>query len=284
MQKEIKFVDKQKGVVRITSISERWYAKPGEDKSTGLPVYEYFPSSTWIASYYPKGIGFYKWLADKGWDDAEALKVSAGNRGSKVHKACEILEKDGHLSIDTCFQNNETEVMEALSTEELDCIQSFARWHNEAKPQLLANEMTVFGGFYAGTLDRIYRIGGQIYVVDLKTSQNIWEEMKIQIASYSHAHIDYKELGITEAEWNERKLAVLQLGYRLNKAHFKFTEIEDKWELFQTAHQIWKNENQNGKPKEIEIPLVITITKTEVSSGQPTVKGLGKEKQQISKT
>ena len=62
---------KTKGIVQITTVDERWYLK--KDK--------FVPSSTWIANYYPKGIGFNKWLASKGWDRAEALKQEAGEKG-----------------------------------------------------------------------------------------------------------------------------------------------------------------------------------------------------------
>jgi hypothetical protein len=44
-----------------------------------LPV----PSVTWISGFWPKGIGFYKWLADKGWDEAEAAKQAAGDKNEK---------------------------------------------------------------------------------------------------------------------------------------------------------------------------------------------------------
>jgi hypothetical protein len=279
--KYIRIVDEKRGIVQITTAGERWYAKPSSNPVTGLPDFQYVPSSTWIASMYPKGIGFYRWLAEKGWDEAEAIKTSAGARGSKVHKACEILEAQGNLSIDTQFKNEDTSVMEVLGPEELEAILSFARWHDDTRPQLIASEMTVWGEFYAGTLDRIYRINGQIYIVDLKTSKSIWEEMKLQVSSYSHAAIDYKSLGITDDEWAKRKLAILQVGYPLNKNKYKFTEIEDKMSLFRVAYQIWTNENQNGKPKEIEIPLTITIKKEE-QDGRKSTEGLEQKEQQVS--
>jgi len=260
MHKEIKIINKEKGILRITCLDERWYSKAGENPETKLPEYQFFPSSTWIASHYPKGIAFYKWLADKGWNDAEAIKNAAGNKGSKVHQAIELLEKVGELPIETVFANSDTGVGEQLATGELDCIFTFTTWHDETKPELIANEMTVFGSNYAGTLDRIYRINGQIYVVDLKTSQQIWEEYKLQVSSYNHASIDYELLGLNEEEWNSRKMAILQVGYRLNKAGWKFTEIEDKFYLFKMAYAIWENENPNTKPKQRDYPLTLKIT------------------------
>jgi hypothetical protein len=272
MHKEIRVVDEAKNIVRITTVDERWYSMPGTNEVTGLPEFKFLPSSTWIADSYPKGIGFYKWLAEKGWDEAKALKESAGTRGTKVHRALDYLEENGVFPIDTILEG------EPMATDELECIMSFAAWHEKEQPQLLAKEMTVFGDDYAGTLDRIYRIDGRVWVVDFKTSQYIWESMKLQISSYSHAHIDIKALGITEDEWASRGLAVLQVGYRMNKNRYKFTEIEDKYELFKVARIIWENENKNASVQEKDFPLIIKLKK-EQDNG--TVKRPSKKEQQL---
>ena len=101
MQKEIRVIDQSKGIVQITTPDERYYSISTTNAKTGLPEYQYIPSVTWIAGYYPKGIAFYKWLADKGWDDSQALKISAGNRCSRVHAVTEILESGGEFDITT---------------------------------------------------------------------------------------------------------------------------------------------------------------------------------------
>jgi hypothetical protein len=255
MFKEIRVLNKEKNIVRITTADERWYAKPVIDVDTGLPVFKYIPSVTWIADYYPKGIGFYKWLAEKGWDESQAIKESAGTRGTKIHKAIDYLEENNNFPIDTVLEG------EPMTTDEIDAVMSFASWWDAEQPELLAKELTVFGDDYAGTLDRIYRMAGRIYIVDFKTSQQIWESMRIQVSAYSHSEIDYKSLKITDDEWTKRGLATLQVGYRLNKARYKFTEQEDKFELFKTAQTIWKNENPDAKVKEKDYPLTIILKK-----------------------
>lgn len=265
MKKEIKLIDKEKKVVRITTLNERWYAKPSTDSKTGLPIFEYFPSSTLIASYYPKGIFFYKWLAEKGWDEAEAIKNAAGDKGSKVHIACGHIDEGLEIDIEKSkYLNNSTEQMEELSQEELDCILSYVKFIDDLKPVLLANEITSFGKFYAGTADKIFAVPNsvypdvrQIWIVDLKTSKSIWEEYKLQISSYSHMDIDYKKLGITDVEWENRKLAILQVGYTRNKDGYKFTEIDDKFDLFEMAYKIFLNENPDSKPQQKDYPLII---------------------------
>ena len=54
MKIQIRKVNEEKGVVQITTTDERWYEKDGV----------FVPSVTWIAGHYPKGVQFYKWLAD----------------------------------------------------------------------------------------------------------------------------------------------------------------------------------------------------------------------------
>lgn len=292
MFKEIKKI--KRGVIRITSINERWYARFVKNPKTGLREYAYYPSSTWISSYYPKGTYFYKWLAGKGWNEAESIKQAAADKGSRVHYACQDLDDGKEIKITDSYLNPSTKQKEELSKDEVDCIMSYRDFLDETKPYLLAQEITSFGDFYAGTADKIFRIPanphtnfnvgrgssnnngeaaspvvskksksdaqisrGQVWIVDLKTSQSIWPEHELQISSYSHMQIDHKKLGLTDREWQKRKLAILQIGYKKNKKGYKFTEIQDKYHLFKTAYKIWKNENPDIKPKERDYPLVI---------------------------
>lgn len=256
MKKEIVQIDKEKSIYRVTTLNERWYAKEGKNKETGLPDFTYFPSSTWIGGYYPKGIQFYKWLAEKGWDEAEALKIAAGDKGSKIHYACGDIDEGKDIDIVTAtYMNNTSGTPEPLTVEEVDAINSYTKFIEDHKPIILGNEITAFGDFYAGTLDKIFRVGDEIWIVDLKSSQYIWEEYKLQISSYSHMNIDYLKLGITEEEWKNRKLFILSVGYKKNKAGYKLTEIEDKYSMFLVAYKLWQNENPDAQPKEAEYPL-----------------------------
>src|SRR3990167_10405660 len=105
MKKIIRETDEKRGLVQVTIADERWYLKPIDNPLTGIPEYKAVPSSTWIADSYPKGIFFYKWLADKGWDEAEAIKSAAGDKGSKVHMAIEAILRGEEVRIDSKFMN-----------------------------------------------------------------------------------------------------------------------------------------------------------------------------------
>lgn len=246
----------KKGVMRITSLNERWYRKT--IKNNGATEYVYYPSSTWISGYYPKGEYFHKWLAGKGWSEIEAIKQAAGDKGSRVHWACELIDLGKEIKITEKFKNPSTGKQEDLSKEEVDCIMSYVDFLDEMKPKLLAQEITSFGDVYAGTADKVFLMDGSIWIVDLKTSQSIWPEQELQISSYSHMEFDYKKWGIADSQWKKRKLAILQIGYKKNKKRYKFTEVQDKYHLFRdVAYKIWKNENPDLKPKERDYPLVI---------------------------
>jgi|TARA_Y100000034_G_C6878223_1_gene401985 hypothetical protein len=263
MQKIIKEVDKEKGIVQITTPDERWYVKDVKNKDTGIPEYSFAPSSTWICEFYPKGLQFYKWLAQKGWDESEAIKEAAGNKGSKVHMAIEKLLLGEEVKMEDKFLNKGTGEEEELSLEEYEAIMSFAEWHAEVKPKSIRTEYTVFNDEhgYAGTIDFVCEIEGKLWIIDFKTSASIWPSYELQISSYKHAYADKVVINNTAFEFDKIQLGILQLGYKRNKyKKYKFTEVEDQFDLFLGARKVWEKENKNVKPQQKDFPLSLQLT------------------------
>lgn len=249
MKKEIRIVNKEKKILQVTTIDERWYIKESTNAVNGLPEYKYVPSVTWIANYYPKGIAYYKWLAEKGWDESEILKQAAADKGSKVHHAISDLIQGKTVQIDSGYKDSSGEESE-LKLEEYEAIMSFVKWCEAVKPKFLENEFAVFNDEYnyAGTVDLTCEIDGKVYILDLKTSQYIWPSHRLQISAYKHC---------SEKEY---QTAILQLGYRMNKNRYKFTSIEDCFDLFLAAQRIWDSENKDVSPKQIEYPLELKLS------------------------
>jgi len=228
------------GLVQVTTLDERWY-------QVGT---RYIPSSSWIASYYPKGKQFEKWLAEKGLSESEEIKVTAGNRGSKVHQAIELLLNKKEVKMDDCLMN-QNGVAEEISVEEWEAIMSFVAWYKEFKPEVLQIETTVVNEKegYAGTLDLKCKIGDDICIVDYKTSAAIYPSHQIQLSSYKHA----------DGNEDVTKMFILQVGYKKNKARFKFTEVEDKFDIFLNVKEIWNNENKDVSPRQYQYPLSLKL-------------------------
>ena len=238
MNKIIKKYEKE-GIVQITVFDERWYQK-GDT---------FVPSVTWIAGHYPKGTQFYKWLAQKGWDEAEAIKSAAGDKGSKVHYAIEDLLQGKEITMESEYINPSTEQKEKLTLKEYECLLSFRDWFNLVQPKNIKSEFVIFNDKigYAGTVDITCEIGGETYLIDFKTGQSLWPEHDLQLSAYNE---------VVKA----KKMAILQLGYARNKNKWKFTELENKFPLFLAAKQIWANENAGVEPKKYEWPEKITLT------------------------
>ncbi len=266
MKKEIIIIDKKKGVYRITTPDSRFYLKEIRDLITGLPIFSWKPSVTWISGYYPKGIAFYKYLASKGWDESQVIMEAAGVKGTKVHSATSVIIAGGIVKMEDKFINPNTNLEEELTVEEYECLMSFVNWANDVKPKFILNEITVESEKYnyAGTVDCIVKIGEQVYLIDFKTGQYIWPEHELQIAAYKQA---LKEMG---HKVDDIKLALLQIGYRKNKKGYKFTEIEDKFNLFLHAKAIWANECEGQSPKQAEYPLELKIASTSVEKTKTT--------------
>ena len=271
MKKEFKNIITKNGkrIMQITCPSERFYGKEINNPQTGVPEIAWFPSVTWIKSYYYMSPYLMKWIAEKGLTESENIRNEAGIKGDKVHQATEDIDKGLKIKLDDGYLNKRTGEMEELNVEEIEAIKSYADYIDEVKPELLANEMTIFSKDgsneeYAGTLDRIWASGfvsdkvRQIWIIDLKTSKSIYKDMMMQVSAYSHSDIDYKSLGITDKEWENRKLAILQLGYARNKKGYKFTEIQDRYDLFKIAYLTWKEENPDSKPFQRDFPLEIS--------------------------
>jgi hypothetical protein len=265
MKKLIRNVDAKRGIVQITTYDERWYAHEVKDPITGIPTVMFVPSVTWVAESYPKGIGFYKWLADKGSDEAEAIKEAAGDKGSKVHHAIEDLLAGRDVKIDDKYINPSTGEDEELTVQEYECPLSFQNWFKEVKPKIIHSEIVVWNDEhnYAGTIDFVAEIEKQIYIIDFKTGQSIWPSAELQVSAYKHAFPKADTPTLPEAWIQEPKLAILQLGYRRNKNGWKFTEIEDKFDLFLSAQKIWANDHSSEKPSQKDYPLVLSIKEPE---------------------
>jgi hypothetical protein len=248
MKFEIRTVDQEKGIVQITTTDERWYRH----------IETFYPSITWITSYYPKGKGFEKWLADKGWDEAEMVKNEAGLRGSRVHHAIAALLTGQEIKMDMPFTNADGEPM-ALTADEWGAVMTFVDWHRLAKPTSILVERSGINlkEGYGGTLDFLCAIEGELWLIDFKTSANIYRSHEMQLSALKRILPFIEET--KEVDIKTVKTAILQVGYKKTKKGYKFTPCEDKFDLFLHAKAIWEEEVAYKFPPQKDYPLTLKI-------------------------
>ena len=239
---------KEDGIIQITTLDERWYEKDGK----------FNPSITWIGHYSPMGIGLLRYYAEHGMDEAELLKKEAGEKGSKVHHAIEALLASQSVTLDTGFKNPETGDYEELTPEEYFCVMTFAdfwaTYTKEHKVQLVDTERVAwvdpmpgetYG--YTGTRDIKVIEDGKPKILDIKTSKDIYLSHELQLSALKHAEPELPDI------------AIIQVGYKRNKAGRKLTPIEDKFPLFQAAMKFWADANPEAKPKQKDYPPEIKL-------------------------
>jgi hypothetical protein len=276
MLKEFKVVDEKAGVMRITTDDERFYFKPFVNLETSVPEYKPYPSTSWVCNTgYPKSKFLLQWREEVGSQEADRRKKEGGSRGSKVHYACEELDKGEDIDIRTSkFLNPNSGQLEELTAEEVKMVLNWKNFRLETNSTILASEKVYFSDLTGGTIDRILAIPNpvmptlrQIWIIDLKTSSAISREYELQISDYSHMQIDYKALGITDEEWASRKLGIVRLNYG-KEGKYKLDEIEDCYDFFRNSvYPTWRDICGGIQPKQYELPLVISLkseTKKEV--------------------
>lgn len=281
-KKIIREVDEKRGIHQITIADERWYMKPIVNDASAIPEYLAVPSVTWIAQSYPKGIGYFKWLAEKGWDEAEAIKTQAGDKGTKVHLAIEDVLLGNEVRIDSKYPNKTTEQMEELTIEECDAILSFISWKEEMEKEwtieTLASEVAVFSvkNNYAGTIDWIVKLTHKetaevrVLIIDFKTSQQVWQSHGIQVNAYKESIVNGENAitGIPGGfDLAQIEMGILQVGYLKNKARYKYNEIEDDFDMFLTVQKIWNREHEGEQPSRRDYPIILSpqVTKIDVA-------------------
>lgn len=245
MKIESRKIDSERGIVQITTTDSRWY-HVGD---------VFYPSVTWIChAGLPKGAGYERWLAEKGMDEAEAVKQAAADKGSKVHQAISDILNGKTINLDDKYSADGKEP-EELTAIEWEAIMSFADWLNETQPEVLKVDYTLVNEKegYAGTIDMKLKIGNDVWIVDIKTSKDVYLSHECQVSAYLEA--DKTE------ENPANKVAILQVGYARNKNKYKFTEIEPCYPIFQAAKDIWAKETTRKEPQQKDYPLELKWNK-----------------------
>ena len=127
--------------------------------------------------------------------------------------------------------------------------------------------------------------------MDFKTSQQIWRSAEMQVSAYKRTVENgenpvelLNENGTGTGKYLDvtaLRIAILQVGYRRNKAKVKFTEIEDCFDLFLIAQKIWQKEVGDEQVRVIDFPIVLSAgknAKEEVAIEQPVDKKAVKPK------
>lgn len=158
-------------VKQINVLDNRYYTIDGNT---------YYPSVTTILEIYPKGFGFNQWLKDVG-NNASEIADRAAESGSRVHDACDMLNKGYEIKWMDDDGNGK------YSLEEWKMILRYKEFIETTKAKIIKSEFNMCShdlGF-GGTVDIIAEIDGRHWLIDIKTSNYLHTSHELQVAAYA---------------------------------------------------------------------------------------------------
>ena len=209
----------------------------------------YYPSVTTILQYMPKNKFFESWLKDVG-HNADLIMRRAGKEGTQVHEAAEALVKGEEVSWMDDYGNAK------YSQIVWEMILKFYDFWTTHKPELISTEDFVWSDEYkyAGTADLVVKMDGEVWLLDLKTSNSLHKSYDLQLASYAKAMEESKGIKIdrTGIIWlkahtrsKSKKKGVYQgKGWQIRQVD----EIDKNFELFEMIYKLYSLENPTIEP------------------------------------
>lgn len=220
---------------------ERFYPRPDTiNTATGEVELNYNPSVTTILSQtFPTSKFLIDWQVEQGKEESARILKEASEEGIAIHQYIE----------DLC--HGQTVDVEPMSDKQRRCVNAFILWFNKVQPQIIVNEIVVHDDElkYSGTIDLVAIVGGETYIVDLKSSNAVHDNYHAQVAAYTKAY-DQKRF-----EAGELKAAILHLNSR-TKQGYSWCEVDLDWgwKMFNLCREMFYTINTNPKPKIIEYP------------------------------
>jgi len=223
---------------QITLPDSRYYRRNGN----------YYPSVTYVLSYYPKGKFFENWLKQVGFS-ADYIVKKAAEEGTQVHELCEAYLNGEELKFldDRGRPQYNPDVWQMFLR--------FVEFWEEFKPTLIETEVHIFSDVLqvAGTCDLIVKINGELWLLDLKTSNQLQTTYELQTAVYGQCYEEcfgkkIDRYGILWVKSSKRKVAKGKMqgkGWEIVESTRTFEENID---IFKTVKRLFDLENPTHSP------------------------------------
>jgi hypothetical protein len=121
---------------------------------------------------------------------------------------------------------------------------------------------------FGGTVDFVGKIGKTVYLIDWKSSNAIHKTHELQVAAYA---LLWNEIN---SKYKIEKTAILWLNASTRGEDKQGKKIQgqgwqlkddfgrtwkDAYKVFEHVHAVWKEENENYKPKNLIYPIEFNI-------------------------
>lgn len=206
----------------------------------------YYPSVTTILEAYPKTYQFYEWLKSQG-NDSDKIRDAAGVRGSAVHDLTEKYDNNFEVSLLDANGNPQ------YSLEVWAMFERYVDFSNRYTPNNILVEQNFIGHGFAGTVDRVAEIEGKKYIIDIKTSNALYDSYWLQLAAYRKLYNE--DVDGVAILWLNAKT---RTGKDFQGKGWQLVIKEDTakdYKLFEATKLLWDEVNGGMKPKEFSYQI-----------------------------
>lgn len=220
---------------------------------------KYYPSVSFILKYNYKGEYFDSWLKDTG-HNSDFIAQKAAEEGTEVHKAIEdmLINKKKLVWINSDGYMNYSPLIWRM-------IVKFQNFWKQINPELIHSEILTLSDEYkyAGTADLIIKIKDEVWLVDIKTSNNIQDNYYYQLAAYKHSlsenGIKVDRTGILWLKSKTRKESKDKIqgkGWALLESENGYTS---DFSSFLTIYDLFKLNNKDSEPEIYKFPNEVNL-------------------------
>ena len=218
-----------------------------------------YPSVTYVLSYYPKGRHFEEWLKKVGMN-ADYITKKSADEGTIVHNLAEayLLGKEIKLMGEDGNPKYDLKVWKMFL--------AFVDFWETSEAELLETEVFLYSDTLkvAGTCDLVCKINGELWVIDLKTSNHLQTTYDLQTAIYTRCFeecYDQKVDRVGVLWLKSKSRGADKTGKKLKgkkwEVHESSRTIDENLEIYSHVRALFDLENPNLKPISEKWPTVI---------------------------
>jgi hypothetical protein len=221
----------------------------------------YYPSVTSVLQYFPKGKFFENWLKDVG-HNAEFIAKKSADEGTQTHSLIEKYLTGEELN----WLDEKGNALYSLHVWQM--LLKFVDFWQTEKPELIESEIHLFSHTHkiAGTCDLVVKLRGELWILDIKTSNSLHTSYDLQLAAYTTCWNENSKLKISKTGVIWLKSSKRGEDKKGEKIQGKGWEIyvsprplEENWNLFTKIYDIYKLENTNHEPSFNKFPTTVKL-------------------------
>jgi hypothetical protein len=203
------------------------------------------PSVTTVLDAYPKPYALLQWMKEVG-AKADDVIIAAGKRGTSVHNMTEAYDRGEEVTLmnDAGHLN--------CSLEEWAMFERWVEFSRTVGPTWSEIERQYIGDEYAGTVDRVGYVPGVGHcLIDIKTSNGIWDTYWLQLAAYhqlvrSQRSADLHAIQAVGILWLNAKTRGPGRGGAIQGAGWQLVTlpvgpaVTEQMDTFRAVQHLWK--------------------------------------------